>query len=285
MRAGIIGGGMIGQGWARLLAAHGHQVRLYDVRPELCQGAATLAEACAGADVVLEAAPENEALKRDILESAGRAAPPGALIVSSSSSILPSRLQHGVVHPERVLVLHPLHPVDLLPVVEVVPGARTSPEAVRRAAVLLSALGKAPVVLKREVTGYVVNRLAAALWREAIDLVLQGVADPETVDLAASRGPCLGWAVQGPFLTYELAAPGGLGQFMDRLAPAFEAIWGDLQCWRRLPEGACEALQASVAASYGALYRPALEQTRDRLLADMLRPQMVNSKNNIDHEN
>ncbi len=220
-----------------------------------------------GADLVIEAVAEREGAKRDVLVRAGEAAPAGALLASSSSSFLPSRLQAGVCRPERFLVLHPLHPVEHLPVVEVVPGSRTEPGTVAEAERLLVRLGKAPVVLRREVPGYVVNRLAAALWREAAHLVLEGVASVEAVDLAASRGPCLGWAVQGPLLTYELAAPGGLGAFLAHLHPAFQAIWRDLARWEALPEGGPERLTAAVHRAYGGLDRRGLEAGWDRLLA------------------
>jgi 3-hydroxyacyl-CoA dehydrogenase len=266
MKAGIIGGGMIGAGWARLLQAHGHAVRIYDERPALCLGAASVAEAATGADLVIEAVAERADVKRIVLTAAGAVAPADALIASASSSILPSRLQEGVLHPERVLVIHPLHPVELLPVIEVVPGAATAPAAVERAAALVTSLGKQPVILRREVAGYVINRLAAALWREAINLVLTGVVDVPQLDLAASRGPCLGWAVQGPFLTYQLAAPGGLGDFMAHLHPAFQAIWASLAGFEQLEPGQLERIAAEAAEAYGAGPRAALEEERDRRL-------------------
>lgn len=265
---GIVGGGVIGAGWARLFRAHGHTVRVADALPERAD--ATLAEAAEGADLVVEAVAEREEAKRAVLREVAAVAPSAALIGSSSSSILPSRLQVGVAHPERVLVLHPLHPVELLPVVEVVPGRLTAPEAVDRAAALLRSLQKTPVVLRRETPGYLVNRLAAALWREAVDLVLSGAADPAQVDLAASRGPCLGWAVQGPFLTYHLGSPEGIGSFLEHLGPAFAAIWENLSGRTRLPAEDVRKLAARVEAAYGGEDRQGLEAQRDRLLAAVL---------------
>jgi 3-hydroxyacyl-CoA dehydrogenase len=261
---------MIGAGWARLVRAHGHQAAVYDERPELCDGAASLAEAVAGADVVFEAVAERLEVKRAVLAAAEAAAPPSALIASASSSLLPSVMQEGMQRPGRFLVIHPLHPVDLLPVIEVVPGGVTAPEAVARAQALVGALGKHPVVLRREVPGYVVNRLAAALWREAINLVLAGVADVHQLDLAASRGPCLGWAVQGPFLTYQLAAPGGLGAFMEHLGPAFQAIWASLAAWTEVSQADLQRLAAATEAVYSEADRAAHEAERDRQLKAVL---------------
>lgn len=270
MRVGILGGGLIGAGWADLLRSHGHEAAVYDVCPERCQGARTAADALAEADLVIEAVAERLEVKQPLLREAGRLARPGALIASSSSSIIPSRLQEGVPDPGRVLVIHPLHPVPLLPVIEVVPGRLTAPEAVERARDLVLSLGKQPVVLQQEVPGYVVNRLAAALWREAINLVLQEVVDVGQLDLAASRGPCLGWAVQGPFLTYHLAAPGGLEPFMAHLGPAFQEIWASLARWHELPPGAVPGLAAQVVDAYGTTDRGTLEAQRDRLLGQLI---------------
>lgn len=261
---------MIGAGWARLLRAHGHQALVYDERPSLCDGAASLAEAVAGAEVVFEAVAERLEVKRAVLAAAEGAAPPAALIASASSSLLPSVLQAGMQRPGRFVVVHPLHPVDLLPVIEVVPGGTTAPEAVARAEALVGALGKHPVVLRREVPGYVVNRLAAAVWREAINLVLTGVVDVRQLDLAASRGPCLGWAIQGPFLTYQLAAPGGLGPFMEHLGPAFEAIWASLAAWTHVEPSDLQHLASATDAAYGRARRSAHEAERDRLLEAVL---------------
>lgn len=220
----------------------------------------------AGADLVIEAAAERLEVKRSLLMAAARATPEEVLIASSSSTLLPSLLQAGVRHPERVLVLHPLHPVERIPVVEVVPGAQTGPGAVARARELLLALGKVPVLLRREVPGYLINRMVAALWREAVDLVLQGVASPEEVDLALSRGPCLGWSVQGPFLTYQLAAPGGLAQFMEHLHPAFEPVWQSLADWDRIGPRERERLAELVSRAYPLERRGVWEAERDRHL-------------------
>jgi len=269
MRAGIIGGGMIGAGWARLLRAHGHEAVIYDERPEHSE-AASVEAAVHRADVVFEAVVERLAAKCEVLKQIEAAARENALIASASSSILPTLMQAGMSRPERFCVIHPLHPVDLLPVIEVVPGAVTAPAAVERAAALVTALGKQPVILKQEVPGYVVNRLAGALWREAINLVHAGVVDVAQVDLAASQGPCLGWAVQGPFLTYQLAAPGGLGPFMAHLAPAFTSIWASLAAWDRLPPGALERLSAAANQAYPPEQRGGLEAARDRRLKAVL---------------
>jgi len=269
VKAGIIGGGMIGAGWARLLRQCGHEASIYDERPAL-RTAGSVADAVDGADVVFEAVVERLDVKRAVFAAVEEAAPADALIASASSSLLPSVLQAGMRRPERALVIHPLHPVDLLPVIEIVPGQATAPAALERARALVGALGKQPVVLAKEVPGYVVNRLAAALWREAVDLVLDGVVDVQQLDLAASRGPCLGWAVQGPFLTYQLAAPGGLGPFLEHLGPAFGAIWESLSRRSSLPPDEIARLAEAADRAYAGAPRQALEAQRDRGLRAVL---------------
>jgi len=262
VKAGIIGGGMIGAGWARLLRAYGHEAHVYDERPDRSD-VDSIEAAVAGADVVFEAVAERLEVKRAVLATVEAAAPPHALIASASSSLLPSVLQAGMARPERALVIHPLHPVDLLPVIEVVPGAATGPETLERARALVATLGKQPILLRREIPGYVVNRLAAALWREAMNIVLEGVVDIRQLDLAASRGPCLGWAVQGPFLTYQLAAPGGLAPFMEHLGPAFESIWESLASWTSLSPEALAHLAGGTDEAFADRPREALEAERD----------------------
>jgi carnitine 3-dehydrogenase len=271
MKVGIVGGGQIGTGWANLLTRFGHSVRLFDAEPGRCRGAANLLEAVAGTQVVIEAVTEDEHAKEGVIRAISAASGPEVILASSSSSLLPSRLQQMALYPERVLVLHPLHPVEQIPVIEVVPGERSSQEVVSQAVQFVTDLGKVPVVLRREVPGYVVNRLTAALWREALDLVLTGVIEPEELDRAASKGPCLGWAVQGPFLTYHLAAAGGIGPFLEHLGPAFGRIWVDLADWTTLSEEAVERLAKDVGKAYSGRPRDTWEAERDRGLQAVVR--------------
>lgn len=166
---------------------------------------------------------------------------------------------------------HPLNPPELIPLVEVVPGERTAPAALERAASYLRALGRFPIRLNRSVPGYVVGRIAAAVWRECIDLVLNGVIDVDELDRAVSLGPALGWAAAGPHLTYHLAAgEGGIQIFAQRLLSSFEGWWGDLATWSRLEP----AQQRALAQAIERAYRGKLDQlrdARDRRLSAILR--------------
>src|SRR4051794_10412997 len=215
----LLGGGVIGGGWTARFVLNGIDVRLYDPAPDAqravgevldnarramrrmtlaplpAEGTLTLVatpeEAVAGAEFVQESAPEREPLKRELLAAASRAAPADVVFASSTSGLLPSRLQADMAHPERLTVGHPFNPVYLLPLVEVCGGGRTAPETVERAAAVYRALGMRPLVLRREIDAFVADRLLEALWREALWLVADDGATVEDADdaLPLRAGP------------------------------------------------------------------------------------------------
>lgn len=179
----------------------------------------------AGRGLRQENAPERLDLKIDLLARLDRAAPKGALIASSTSSLLRSRMVRDCADPGRVVIAHPFNPPHLVPLVELV----GEPDACRRAAEFYAAIGKRPVILNREATGHIANRLTAALWREALYIVEQGIADVEDVDAAITAGPGLRWAVMGPFMTYHLGGgAGGIAHYLDHLGPSQMHRWNDL---------------------------------------------------------
>jgi carnitine 3-dehydrogenase / betainyl-CoA thioesterase len=271
----LLGGGVIGGGWAARFALNGIDVRLYDpapdaeravgemlanarralrrltLAPQPAEGAVTLVatpeEAVRGADFVQESAPEREELKRDLLAAASRAARPDVVFASSTSGLLPSRLQADMAHPERLTVGHPFNPVYLLPLVEVCGGERTAPETVERAAAVYRALGMRPLVLRREIDAFVADRLLEALWREALWLVADDVATVEDVDDAIRFGAGLRWACMGTFLTYRIAGgTAGMRHFMEHFGPTLELPWTKLT---EVPELTGELLDKIVAQS------------------------------------
>src|SRR5215213_1411995 len=219
----LLGGGVIGGGWAARFLLNGVDVQLFDPDPDAerivgevlanarrAYGRLTLAplpsegrvtfagtpeDAVGGADFVQESVPEREDLKRDLLARASRAAAPGAIIASSTSGLLPSRLQADMDHPERMTVGHPFNPVYLLPLVELCGGEQTAPDTLERAAGVYRAVGMRPLVLRREIDGFVADRLLEALWREALWLVADDVATVEEIDDAIRFGAGLRWAV------------------------------------------------------------------------------------------
>jgi 3-hydroxyacyl-CoA dehydrogenase len=300
----VVGAGLTGGSWAGLYAAAGLEVRLYDVDAErlelaveraaaaagflagsgladltaaergveLLTGVTELAEAVAGATHVQECVREDLQLKREVFAAISAAAPAGALICTSSSGLSIGDIQTAAAGPERCLAAHPYNPPHLVPLVELAPGALTAPEALDRAAAFYTAVGKVPVKLTRDLPGYLANRLSAALWREAVDLVLRGVATVADVDKAVSYGPGLRWAAFGPHLLYDLGGGReGIAGHIEHLAAVKEDMLRDLATWTEFPPGTGAALEAGLAEEKGAQSYDELVAERDRLLVAFLR--------------
>ncbi|MDW8338196.1 MAG: carnitine 3-dehydrogenase [Thermoleophilia bacterium] len=297
-RVALVGGGVIGGGWAGRLVENGVDVVVYDPAPGAeegvrrslahaerawarltlvprrrgaCAFAASLADAVSEADVVQESVPEDEALKRRVLAEIDAAARPDALICSSTSGLLPSRLQSGLARPERFLVGHPFNPVYLLPLVEVVPGERTSEEAVERALAFYAGLGMKPLLLRSEISGFVADRLLEALWREALWLVHDGVATVQEVDDAIRYGPGLRFAQMGTFLTYRIAGgERGMRHFLEHFGPTLRWPWTKLVDVPELTEALVDRLVAQSDEQAAGLSIAELEELRDDNLIALL---------------
>ncbi|MFG3095989.1 3-hydroxyacyl-CoA dehydrogenase family protein [Streptomyces sp. NPDC048202] len=253
-RATVIGAGVIGISWTALFLAHGLHVTVTDPRPDaedqvragVAEIAPTLAAlglptdeptdrlcfepdlatAVADADLVQENGPERLDVKREIWRTVEQAAPAHALFATSTSGVPATAIAEALEQPERLVVGHPFNPPHLVPLVEIVPGERTSPETVARARALYTALGKKPQVLRKEIPGFVANRLQSALFREAVHLVAEGVVTEAELDAVVTDSIGLRWAVAGPFRTFHLGGgPGGLPHFLTHLGTAMEAGW------------------------------------------------------------
>lgn len=252
----VLGAGTIGAGWAAFFALQGLEVRVFDTGPRAqeqldaavaqarpaMQAQGLLAArsvaprlfddpgpAVAGAVHVQEALPERLELKRRVYASVEAGLAPRCIIASSSSGIPPSSLQEGLRHPERLLVAHPCNPPYLMPLVEISGGRLTAPWALREAEAFYRGLGKQTVVLRREITGHLVNRLQAALWREAVHLVAEGYATVEDVDRSVTEGLGARWAVCGPHRIFHLAGgEAGMAGFLEKLGEPVEQWWASL---------------------------------------------------------
>jgi 3-hydroxyacyl-CoA dehydrogenase len=217
-------------------------------------------KAVEGAGFVQESAPERYEVKQALLPAISAVLPEEVVIASSSSGLLASRLREGCRHPERVVIGHPFNPPHLIPLVEVVSGPGASRRAVAAAMAFYRAAGKHPIEIRKEVPGHLANRLQAALWREAVHLVAEGVASVADVDAAISEGPGLRWALMGPHATFHLAGgEGGMAHFMHHLMPAVTSWWPDLgeptitpELAERLIEGVREEVHGAPVAELAA---------------------------------
>ncbi|WP_238120056.1 MULTISPECIES: 3-hydroxyacyl-CoA dehydrogenase NAD-binding domain-containing protein [unclassified Xanthobacter] len=296
-KVAVIGAGTIGASWAAHFLAHGLDVVVSDPAPgakehtqQLIDGAWPVlkslgtvkgdpkgwrfepdpAKAVEGVDFVQENAPERYEVKQKLLGVIGELLPPEVVIASSSSGLLVTRFSQGCRFPERCVIGHPFNPPHLIPLVEVVGGEKASRAAIDTAMAFYAAIGKRPIEIRKEVTGHVANRLQAALWREAIYLVEQGVASVSDIDAAVTEGPGLRWALMGPHMTFNLGGgQGGLAHFMEHLLPAVESWWADLGTPNMTAE-LQQTLVDGVKAEADGRSMTELAQWRDKLLTDII---------------
>ena len=307
-KAAVIGGGVIGGGWVARLINAGCAVSVFDPNPDAAAGieavlarnhaaqlrlwpgqaprkapskapskakihyATSIAEAVAGADLVQESVPERMELKQAVHSEIGAALEAGAVIGSSTSGLLPSVIQKNMPHGDRMMAAHPYNPVYLLPVVEIVGGDRTAPDALVRAMEIYSAIGMVPVHIKKEIDAFVGDRLLEAMWRESLWLVSEGVASVGEIDDVVRYGLGLRFAQMGQFMTYRLGGgAGGFRHFLEQFEPALKWPWTKLM---DVPEWN-DALVARIVAESDAhaegLSVGDLERIRDNNLVDFLK--------------
>ena len=291
--AAVVGAGTIGLSWAALFASRGIDVRVQDPRPDLAQlvddaaaelepvlGAglceritvvAELEAAVEGVDVVQENGPERLELKQELFARIEAAAPREALLLSSTSGLMPSDMAAHMQEPGRLLVGHPFNPPHVVPLVEVVPGAQTTDAAAQAAADFYRSLGKVPVVLRREIGGFVANRLQSALFRESVNLVLQGVVTPEELDRVVTESVGVRWATAGPFESYHLGGgPGGIRHLLEHLGPGMARRWKDLGEPELTPE-LVERVSSDTEQRFADRDYPSRTAERDRVQLAVLR--------------
>ena len=253
-RVASIGAGPIGAGWAAHFLARGYDVTAYlhsldevpafneildtawislkalglapDASRDRLHVTDNLEEAVAEAQFVQESAPERLELKQGLYEVLGRAVPEDVIISSSTSGLTMTDIQARCSTAARTVVGHPFNPPYLLPLVEIVGGAKTSPDTVEWARKFYAYAGKAPLVMKKEIPGFVATRLQEALWREALHMVANGEATPEDIDIALINGPAPRMAVQGQCMAFHVACgAGGMATNLDQFGPALKLPW------------------------------------------------------------
>lgn len=251
----VIGSGLIGRAWAMVFARAGHSVRLYDNAPGAAQkaldlireglietrqfglinedpavvaarvtAAASLEDAVADADYVQENTSEREDVKRDVFSKLDAAAKPECILASSTSTIQTSRFAGHVPGRHRCLVAHPVNPPHVVPIVELSPAPFTAPEVVARCRDLHTRVGQVPILVKKEIEGFILNRLQAALLLEAWKLVQEDYVTVEDLDKTIRDGLGLRWAFMGPFETIDLNAPGGVADYAQRYGPSMHKM-------------------------------------------------------------
>ncbi len=240
----IIGSGLIGRAWAMVFARAGHQVKMYDTAPGAVSRAIglveeglvelknaglindapidivkrisageSLADAVGDADYVQENTSEKLDIKREVFRMLDEAAPPHCILASSTSTIRTSRFSEGLEGKHRCIVAHPVNPPHVVPIVEVSPAPWTAPEVVEKTRALHEKIGQVPIIVKKEIEGFILNRLQAALLRESWRLVDEGYVTVDDVDKTIRDGLGLRWAFMGPFETIDLNAPGGISEY------------------------------------------------------------------------
>lgn len=296
---GLLGGGVIGAGWAARFILNGVDVRLYGHSPSTvervqnllanarrayrrltlaplpAEGSLTIvrsvAEAVCGVELVQESAPERLELKQTLLAVASQAAAPETLICSSTSGFRPSLLQAKVDHPERMLVAHPFNPVYLLPLVELCAGQHTAPEALAGAAEIYRAVGMSPLALRKEVDGFIANRLQEAVFREALWLVHDDLATVQEVDDAVRYSFGLRRPVMGPVQGFRVTvAETSARRAMERFGPELNLPWTKLTEVPEFTDAFLDKLAEQLEAQAGKITIPEFEQKRDDCLVAVL---------------
>src|SRR6202171_1134709 len=298
-RIAIVGTGVICASWAALYLARGFNVVATDPAPNAeanlrqyidaawkdltvlglspkasrdhLEFTLDMKKALSDADFVQENGPERQDFKIKLFADMDAATPLDSIIASSSSGLTMSVVQSACKYPERCVIGHPFNPPHAIPLVEVVAGAKTSPETVERAISFYTSIGKRAIHVRKEVVGHVANRLQAALYREVVYLIEQGVLDVADSDAAVCWGPGLRWGVMGPNLLFHLAGgPGGIHHFMEHLSGPVASWWKDLGTITEFSPEVKQAIVDGVQKEAANRSVDELNQERDAMLLELL---------------
>ena len=278
-KVACIGGGLIGHGWATLFAWRGCSVNLHrrnedtlaptldriranleflaqngllkaeevEAKVQGIKATTDLEEAVSGCDYVQASVLERLSVKAELFGKLDRLTPPSTILASSTSTLAMTDIARETQRPERCIVAHPWNPPYLVPLVELIPGEKTASATIEETRKFMERLGKMPVVQKKEAVGSIGNRITAAIWREAINIVLEGIAGPEEMDKAITAGPGFRLAVLGTFLTYHLGGgEGGIASYLEHIGPTMAERWKTLGTFTSLSEEDKEKLVSLV---------------------------------------
>ncbi|MBC8267671.1 MAG: L-carnitine dehydrogenase [Rhodospirillaceae bacterium] len=296
---GLLGGGVIGAGWAARCLLNGLDVVVFDPDPDnekktaevldnarrayqqisptslpsegSIRFAGSVGEVGETADFVQESLPEREDLKISVLAELCKTLSPDVIIGSSTSGLLPSRIQAGIKGPERFVVGHPFNPVYLMPLVEICGGDVTSQATKEAAMEFYSSIGMRPLLVRKEIDGFIADRLMEALWREALWMINDDVATAEEIDDAMRFGPGLRWAFMGTFMTYRVAGGvGGMRHFMEQFGPTLKLPWTKLMDVPDLTDDLIDKIARQSDEQAGATSIRELERLRDDCLVSVM---------------
>ena len=309
----IVGAGVIGAGWAARMLACGLIVNAYDpsvkARKQLLSNTKTslkslqrlglnknaklsnlkiysdLRESLHSTTFVQENAPENEKLKKKLLKDIDKLLPKNIIIASSSSGLLPTRIQSLCNYPERVCIGHPFNPVYLLPLVELVSGKQTKKNTITRAKKFYEGIGMKPLIVKKEIEGYISDRLQEALWREALHIIKNGIASTQDVDDAIVYGPGLRWSFMGVCLTFHLAGgQTGMKHMLEQFGPALKLPWTKLKA-PKLDTKLKKLMISGTKKQSGKYTIKDLEAQRDIFLIEIMKTLNKYQRNNFPNWN
>ena len=295
----IIGTGVIGSGWTLRLLAKKKEIYVFEpsikqkkflldeikrttkslknfykistISTKKLYFKKTIRDAVKDVDLIQENVPENEKIKKKIVKEISKWSKPNAIIASSSSGLLPSRIQSACKNPARFIIAHPFNPVYLLPLVEIVKGEKTKLDFLKKSEIFYRSVGMIPLIVKKEVEGYLSDRLQESMWRESLHIINENIASTDDLDKAIIHGPGLRWSLMGTFLTFHLAGgKQGMRHMLNQFGPSLKLPWTKLKAPKLTKKLSNRIIKGTKKQSKGKSIKE-LTTIRDNFLIDLLK--------------
>jgi len=295
----IIGTGVIGSGWTLRLLAKKKEIYVFEpsikqkkflldeikrttkslknfykistISTKKLYFKKTIRDAVKDVDLIQENVPENEKIKKKIVKEISKWSKPNAIIASSSSGLLPSRIQSACKNPARFIIAHPFNPVYLLPLVEIVKGKKTKLDFLKKSEIFYRSVGMIPLIVKKEVEGYLSDRLQESMWRESLHIINENIASTDDLDKAIIHGPGLRWSLMGTFLTFHLAGgKQGMRHMLNQFGPSLKLPWTKLKAPKLTKKLSNRIIKGTKKQSKGKSIKE-LTTIRDNFLIDLLK--------------
>ena len=295
----IIGTGVIGSGWTLRLLAKKKEIYVFEpsikqkkflldeikrttkslknfykistISTKKLYFKKTIRDAVKDVDLIQENVPENEKIKKKIVKEISKWSKPNAIIASSSSGLLPSRIQSACKNPARFIIAHPFNPVYLLPLVEIVKGKKTKLDFLKKSEIFYRSVGMIPLIVKKEVEGYLSDRLQESMWRESLHIINENIASTDDLDKAIIHGPGLRWSLMGTFLPFHLAGGKmGMRHMLNQFGPSLKLPWTKLKAPKLTKKLSNRIIKGTKKQSKGKSIKE-LTTIRDNFLIDLLK--------------